>query len=33
MGRDTTETDVDDVFETLSAVLEQLETFPSASQN
>jgi cysteine desulfurase len=33
MGRDTTETDVDDVFEALSAVLEQLETFPSASQN
>jgi cysteine desulfurase len=30
MGRDTTETDVDDVLEALSAVLEQLETFPSA---
>ena len=33
MGRDTIETDVYDVFEALSAVLEQLETFPSASQN
>jgi cysteine desulfurase len=30
MGRDTTETDVDDVLQALSAVLEQLETFPSA---
>jgi len=30
MGRDTTETDIDDVLEALSAVLEQLETFPSA---
>jgi cysteine desulfurase len=30
MGRDTTETDVDDVLEALTAVLEQLETFPSA---
>lgn len=30
MGRDTTKTDVDDVLQALSAVLEQLETFPSA---
>ena len=30
MGRDTTETDVDDVLNALSAVLEQLGTFPSA---
>ena len=30
MGRNTTETDVDDVLNSLSAVLEQLETFPSA---
>ena len=32
MGRDTTETDVDDVLEALTAVLEQLETFPSARE-
>jgi cysteine desulfurase len=30
MGRDTTETDVDDVLQALSSVLKQLETFPSA---
>jgi len=30
MGRDTTETDVDDVLQSLADVLEQLGTFPSA---
>jgi cysteine sulfinate desulfinase/cysteine desulfurase-like protein len=30
MGRDTTETDVDDVLQALPAVLKQLEMFPSA---
>jgi cysteine sulfinate desulfinase/cysteine desulfurase-like protein len=31
-GRDTTETDVDDVLQALKDVLDQLATFPSAQK-
>jgi cysteine sulfinate desulfinase/cysteine desulfurase-like protein len=30
MGRDTTETDIEDVLQALTDVVQQLETFPTA---